>query len=709
MSWSAVASPQLENPGGLFLGYDQGQTFLRILMQPPVAPRHPHETFYHDTLNTDHYFWLREKTHPDTIPYLEAENAYTQQMMAPTEALQDQLYKEILGRIKETDLSVPTKLDDYFYYSRTEEGKQYGIHCRKQGSLEAPEMILLDENIMAEGHEYFSLGAFLISPDHTLLIYSVDTDGDECFTLYIKNVITGEILPEVMTNTSYGIEWDNSNTILFYTTLDAAKRTDKLFRHRIGTPITEDVLVYHETDESFFISIDKSRSQKFLFLDINSMDTGEVYYLSADQPTDEFILFAPRVDEIEYSIDHHGDSFYILTNENAKNFKLLKTPVANPEKSNWLEILPHRPLVKLEGIDLFEDYQIVYEREDGLIKMQITEFATAENYYLDFPEPVYTASPAGNPEYATTEFRFSYTSLVTPHSVYDYDLKTKTRTLKKQQEVVGGYDAERFRCERLHATAQDGTRIPISLVYKKDIPKDGTAPCYLYAYGSYGVSMDPTFSSTRLSLLERGFVYAIAHIRGGGELGRDWYEQGKFLQKKNTFTDFITCAEFLIQEQYTSAQYLAIAGGSAGGLLMGAVVNLRPDLFGAVVADVPFVDVTNTMMDASLPLTVTEYDEWGNPNDRQFFDYMKSYSPYENVCPQAYPSMLITAGLNDPRVSYWEPAKFTAKLRATKTDSNLLLLKTNMGAGHGGASGRYGQIQEMSFEYAFILQALGKS
>jgi oligopeptidase B len=673
--------------------------------QPPIAKIVPKPITVLGDTRVDNYFWLRDRKDPDTVKYLEDENRYTEAMMKHTDALQSKLYSEILGRIKQTDLSVPLKRDGYFYYSRTVEGKQYAIRCRKKGSLDAPEEILLDENQMAEGKKYFRVGNFSVSPNHRLLAYSVDFEGDEAYTIHVKDLATGKLLADEIKNTYYSLEWGNDNATFFYTVLDDAKRPFKVFRHSLG--VKKDTLVYHETDEKFTLGLSKTSSRAYILIDIGSSLTSEVRYISADRPKGKFRPILTRVHETEYDVTHHGDSWFIRTNDGAKTFRVVEAPVKDAAKKNWKEILPARAEVTVENVHAFRDELVIEERDRGLTKIRIQNFPTGQIHYIDFPEPVYTAGLGGNAEYDTKVVRFSYTSLVTPTSVFDYNMETQARELKKQQEVLGGYDPSKYESQRVYATAPDGVKVPVSLVYKKGFVRDGRAPALLYGYGSYGISTDPAFSSDRLSLLDRGFVYAIAHIRGGADLGKPWHEEGRILKKKNTFTDFIAAAEYLENEKYTSPSRLAIMGGSAGGLLMGAVTNMRPDLFAVVVAMVPFVDALNTMLDASLPLTVGEYEEWGNPNDKPYYDYIKSYAPYENVDGKQYPNILITAGLNDPRVSYWEPAKWAAKLRAAKKDSHLLLLKTNMGSGHFGASGRYEHIKETAFNYAFILNALG--
>jgi oligopeptidase B len=638
------------------------------------------------------------------IPYLEAENRYTEEVMAPTKSLQKSLYDEILGRIQETDVSVPVKRDHYFYYTRTQAGKAYSIQCRKRGSLDAPEEILLDSNALAEGQKYFRLGNFAVSPDHRLLAFSTDVEGDESYTIQVKNLETGELLPDRIANTYYSLEWANDNRTFFYTVLDETKRPYRAFRHELGG--ASDALVYQEDDGRFALGLGKTRSRRFLLIELASPLTSELRYLEAAEPLGEFRVMLPRRQGVEYDATHHGEYFYIRTNDAAKNFRLMRTAVGNPSAETWHEIIPARADVTIESVDSFEDHLAIYERERGLETICIRDGSGAFSHYIDFPEPVYTVNATGNVEYKTNLLRFSYTSLVTPTSVFDYNIRTRERELKKQYEVRGGYDASQYLSERIFAKAPDGVEVPISLVYRKGFERNGASPLLLYGYGAYGHSIDPRFSSDRLSLLDRGFVFAIAHIRGGAELGEEWHDHGKLLEKRNTFTDFIACAEHLIAERYTSSNRLAIMGGSAGGLLMGAVLNMRPELFHAVVAKVPFVDTLNTMLDPTLPLTMSEYEEWGNPEEKPYYDYIRSYSPYDNVASGAYPKMLVTAGLNDPRVSYWEPAKWVAKLRTLKTDSNVLLLKTDLESGHFGPSGRYEGIKETAFDYAFLLEAL---
>ena len=682
-------------------------TTLLPVQNPPAAALQPRTFSLHGDKRFDNYFWLREKSNPAVIDYLNAENRYTETAMQRTEALQKKLYDEILGRIKQTDLSVPVREGGYFYFTRTEEGKQYAIQCRKKGSLDAPEEVLVDGNVLASGEKYFRIGVFRPSPDHNLLAYSTDNQGDEVYTIRVKDLRTGQLLTDEVPGTYYDLEWANDNRTFFYTVVDAAKRPYKLFRHRLGTPAKEDVLVYHEPDERFNVHISRSKSRQYLFLKLDSHTTTEYRYLRAGEPEGTFAVLLPRVQDVEYDVAHRGSIFYVRINDTGKNFRLVEMPVSQPAREHFRERIPHRRDVAIEGVDAFRDHLMVVERANGLRRIAVEDLRSGVRHYISFEEQAYSVFPAENPEFDTPWLRFQYTSLVTPMSVYDYDMDRKSRTLLKRTEVLGGYDPGQYVTERISATSYDGVRVPISLVYRKGTKRDGSAPMLLYGYGSYGITTDPAFSSDRLSLLDRGFVYAVAHIRGSGDLGRYWYEDGKLSKKKNTFRDFVAAAEYLVQEKYTSPSRLAIMGGSAGGLLMGAVVNMRPDLFHAVIAKVPFVDVVNTMLDASLPLTVTEYEEWGNPNQQAAYEYIRSYSPYDNVEKKAYPHMLVTAGLNDPRVSYWEPAKWVARLRTLKTDSNLLILKTNMGAGHFGASGRYERFKETAFDWAFLLLTMG--
>ncbi len=672
---------------------------------PPSAKIVPHVTTIHGDTRVDNYFWLRDRNHPDTLAYLRAENAYAEEIVKPAVPLQARLYEEMLGRIKQTDVGAPVKRDEYFYYTRTEEGKPYPIHCRKQGSLDSPEQVLLDGNHLAEGRSYFRIGNFLTSPNHRLLAYSVDFEGNEMYTIRVKNLDTGEHLTDEIPNTYYSLEWASDNATFFYTVLDEALRPYKVFRHTLG--VAENPLVYHEPDERFTVELSSTRSRAFALIHVNSSLTSEVRYLSKSDPLGEFRVVLPRVFGTEYDVTHRGESFFIRTNDAAKGFRVVEAPVADSSKSNWKEIIPARDGITVENLAAFHDYLVTEERQNGLAQIHIRDFLTGGAHQIDFPEPAYTAGLGPNAEFNTKVLRFHYTSLVTPESVYDYNMESRTRELRKQKEVLGGYDASLYQSERIFAIAPDGVEVPVSVVYKKGFLREGRAPMLLYGYGSYGLSSDPAFSSNLLSLLDRGFVYAIAHIRGGMDMGKPWHEDGRLLKKKHTFTDFIAAAERLIALDYTSPGRLAITGGSAGGLLMGAVINMRSDLFAAVVTRVPFVDSLNTALDASLPLTVGEYEEFGDPREPEFYHYMKSYAPYENVTAQEYPAILITAGLNDPRVSYWEPAKWTAKLRAMKKGEQLLLLKTNLDAGHFGASGRYEYLKEIAFNYAFLLGVVG--
>jgi oligopeptidase B len=653
----------------------------------------------------DNYFWLRDKSNPAVIEYLKSENAYTDALTKDLKPFEEALYTEMLGRIKQTDLSVPSRNDGYFYYSRTEEGKQYPIQCRRKGSMEAPEEVLLDGNQLATGHTYFGLGAFAVSDDTHLLAYTTDVTGYRQYTLHVKDLRTGQTLPDTAERVT-SLEWASDNKTLFLTTEDAVtKRSDHLWRHTLGASGNDPI--YQEKDELYTIYATRTRDRKFIFLDIQSTDTTEVRYLASDHPGADFHVFLPREKKHKYDVDHREGLFYIRSNKDAKNYQILTAPVSDPSPKNWKVFVPHQADVLMQGVNLFKNYAVVLEKSKALNGIRMLDFRTGQWHSMSFPEPVYSAFPAGNPEYDTHVFRYSYTSLITPASVFDYDMETHKATLLKQQEVLGGYDPTQYVSERQWAVVRDGTKVPLSIVYKKGFRRDGTAPLFLYGYGSYGAGMPATFSSQRLSLLDRGMVYVIAHIRGGDEMGEAWHDDGMLMKKKNTFYDFVDSAEYLINEKFTSKDRLVIQGGSAGGLLMGAVVNLRPDLFRAVHAAVPFVDVMNTMLDPSLPLTVGEYLEWGNPNEQAAYDYMKSYSPYDNLEKRAYPAMLVTTSLNDSQVGYWEPAKYVARLRTLKTDSNPLLLKVNMGAGHGGASGRYDRLKEQAFEYAWLMSQVG--
>jgi len=674
----------------------------------PVAKVVPHRLEMHGHIRTDNYYWLRERDNPEVIAYLEAENAYTEAVMAHTEALRETLYQEILGRIKQTDLSVPFLHNGYYYYSKTEEGKDYPIYARKKGSLEAVEEILVDVNQLAEGHGFTSVGRPAVSTGNEIIAFAHDTVGRRFYTIRFKNLTTGELLPDEIPGSTGNVAWANDNRTLFYARQDPETlRSYQIYRHVLGTEAAQDELVYQEDDVEFSCYVWKTKTEQYIIIGSSQTLSNEYRFLKADDPGGEFALFLPRERNHEYTIDHFGDHFYIATNDGAENFRLMRTPVDTTAKDRWEEVIPHRDDVLLEGFDVFRDHLVVMERRDGLLQMRVRTWLGDEDYYLDFGEPAYAAYPSSNPEIDTRILRYNYTSLTTPGSVYDYDMTTRERTLLKREEVLGGYDPADYVTERLYARARDGTRIPISIVYRRGLEKNRRNPLLLYGYGSYGSSMDASFSSVRLSLLDRGFAYAIAHVRGGMEMGRRWYEDGKLLKKKNTFTDFIDVAQYLIVEGYTTPAVLFAQGGSAGGLLMGAVVNMRPELFRGVIAAVPWVDVVTTMLDASIPLTTSEYDEWGNPNEEQYYRYMLSYSPYDQVKAKAYPNMLVTTGLHDSQVQYFEPAKWVAKLRAMKTDRNRLLLKTNMEAGHGGASGRYRRYRDIAFQYAFMLDLVG--
>jgi oligopeptidase B len=675
--------------------------------QPPMAEKKSKTTTIHGTTLVDDYFWLREKTNPAVMAHLQAEDAYAQTVMKHTVGLQEKLYKEMLSHIKQTDTNVPYRAGNYFYYTRTEEGKQYPIFCRRKGSLDAPEEIVLDQNELAKGQKFMSIGLLLPSDDGNLLAYSTDDTGYRQFMLHIKDLRTGELLPERIERVN-GVAWATDNKTFFYVTEDAVtKRSDKFFRHVLGTDKFD--LVYEEKDELFDIEVSRSRDKAVIFLGALSKTSSEARYIRADDPNGTLKVIIPRQPEHEYDVNHRENLFYIRTNKGAKNFRIVTAPVDDPSEKNWKEFIAHKPAVKIEGISLFANHAVLSEWESGLQQLEVVDFKTNKRQCITFPEPVYSAELGPNREYNTSVVRYVYNSMVTPASVFDYDMNTGKSTLLKQTEVPGGFDRNNYKSERVFATASDGTKIPMSMVYRKGVKMDGSAPLLLYGYGSYGASIPPTFSSSRLSLLDRGVIFVISHIRGGGELGEEWRQAGRMMNKMNTFTDFIASAETLIKMKYTSKDRLVIQGGSAGGLLVGVVSNMRPDLFKAVVSQVPFVDVLNTMLDASLPLTTSEYIEWGNPNDKSAFEYMKTYSPYDNLAKKDYPATLVKVSVNDSQVPYWEGAKLVAKLRTMKTDKNPLLLKVNFGAGHGGASGRYDALRETAFDYAFILWQMGIS
>lgn len=685
---------------------------------PPRAPRRPTPLTAHGDTRIDDWYWLRERDDPEVIGYLEAENTWAEQVMGHTAEFQDALFDEIKGRIQETDMSAAVANGPWWYYTRTIEGLQYGVHCRRRRRADEPaaaamadttgEDVILDENALSTGHDYFALGAAAISPDHRLLAYSTDFEGDEVYTLRVRDLDTGTELADEIPGTYYGVEWSEDGQTLFYTVLDEAKRPWRIYRHGLGSDVDADVVVYEEEDEAFHVGVGKTRSREWIVLGSHSMVTSEVSVVPANDPTAQPRVVAPRRQDVEYDVDHHGDRFFIVTNDDAENFKLVEAPVEDPHPHNWRDVVAHRDDVRLLGVDAFAGHLVLYERAQALTRLRIMHLADGDVHTVGQPEPVHTVGPGLNPEYETTMLRFHYSSLVTPDQAVDYDMETRDRSLVKQQSVLGGYDPANYATERLWAAAPDGTRVPISLAFRRD--RDPGGPLLLYGYGSYEHSIDPRFSSIRLSLLDRGVAYAIAHVRGGGELGRRWYEDGKLLRKKNTFTDFVACADQLVTNGYTTPAGLVARGGSAGGLLMGAVTNLRPDLFAAIVAEVPFVDALTTILDESLPLTVIEWEEWGNPvASEEVYFYMKSYAPYDNVEAKDYPAMLVRGGLNDPRVGFWEPAKWVAKLRATKTDDNALVLKTDMGAGHGGPSGRYDAWRDEAYVLAFILDAVALS
>ncbi|WP_338235781.1 S9 family peptidase [Persicobacter diffluens] len=676
-------------------------------MKAPVAKKIPQVLEAHGYQRTDDYYWMRDRENQEVVDYLNQENDYTQAVMKHTEGLQETLYNEIVGRIKQDDSSVPVYFEGHYYYTRYEKGKEYAINCRKEGSMEAEEQILLDQNELAEGTSYYAMGDWEISTNRQLIAFSEDTVGRRNYDIRIKNLETGEILEDRIPETVGNITWANDNKTLFYTLKDEALRANRTFRHELGRPVSEDVLVYEEEDGLFDTFIYKTKSKKYLVIGSSSTTSAEFQILEADNPTGEFRMFQERKPLLEYGIDHYEDHFYIRTNLEAKNFRLMKTPETATSMENWVEVIPHREEVLLEDIEIFKDYLVVSERKEGLIQINVKRWDGKGEYFIPFDEPAYVAYTTSNLDFDTEILRYGYSSMTRPSSVFDFNMKTKARELKKEQEVVGGYNPEDYVCERVNFPSHDGKMVPMSIVYKKGLKKDGQNPTLLYGYGSYGYSIDPFFSSVRLSLLDRGFVYAIAHIRGSETLGRAWYEDGKFLKKKNTFEDFCAAGDWLVEAQYTSPEKLSAMGGSAGGLLMGAVMNMRPELFKSVIAAVPFVDVVTTMMDESIPLTIGEYEEWGNPNDKVYYEYMLSYSPYDNVEAKAYPAVLVTSGFHDSQVQYWEPTKWVAKLRELKTDDNPILLHTNMEAGHGGNSGRFRKFKETALEYAFLLDQMG--
>jgi oligopeptidase B len=689
------------------IAFSAGCSRTEPVMKPPAAKIIPKQLEKHGHVRTDNYYWLRERDKPEVITYLKAENEYTAATMAHTKGLQQKLFDEFKARIKQTDMSAPYPKEGYWYYSRVEEGKEYPIYSRRKGALDAPEQIIVDANLVAAGRSFCSVQQPEVSPGRGITVYAVDTVGRRFYTLQFKNLTTGEMLKDVIPDVTGNVAWANDNKTLYYSKQDPETlRAYRIYRHVLGADPATDSLVYEEKDETFDTLVSKTKSKKYIVIGSHQTVSAEYRYLSADTPSGSFRVFLPRQRDHEYSIDHLGDSFYIRTNLQAKNFRLMKTPVTRTGVESWTEVIPHREDVLFEGFSLFRNHLAVSERKDGLLRLRIMPWSGQGEHTVDFGEPAYLAFPSDNHEADTAVVRYRYSSLTTPWSVYDYNMETRERKLVKRDEVLG-FDSGNYQTERIQATAEDGTRVPISLVYHKGFRKSGANPLLLHGYGSYGITTEAAFNPHTVSLLDRGFVYAIAHIRGGEEMGRRWYEDGKLLKKKNTFTDFIACAEHLIRGKYADPKRVFALGGSAGGLLMGAVVNMRPDLFRGVVARVPFVDVITTMLDEDIPLTTSEYDEWGDPNKKEFYDYMLSYSPYDHVTAKGYPNMLVTTGLHDSQVQYWEPAKWVAKLRAVKTDDNRLLLKTEMDAGHGGVSGRYKKYRETAFDYAFLLDLAG--
>jgi len=674
--------------------------------RPPAAPERPHVLEANGDSRVDPYYWLREKQNPEVLAYLEAENAYADGVMTGAADLQDRLYHEIVGRVQETDTSAPTFFKGWWTYTRTVEGLDYEIHCRRRESMDAPEEVILDANELARGHEYFELGYVEHSPDENLVAYAADVNGSELHALRFRDLTTGRDLDDELHGVYYGAAWSADSKSFFYVRPDAAMRPYQVWRHRLGRPTDDDVLVLQEDDERFELNVELSKSERFIFITSSSQVSSECRFLPSDEPEQEPRLIEPRRQEIEYSVDHQEDRFLILTNDGATNFRLMAAPISSPGRSSWTDVVPERPGVRLNFIDVHRAHVVLGQRSDGLQRLEVLHGATGAIHLVEQPDAAYTAFPGSSPSYDSSVMRFFYTSLTAPWSAVDYDMDTRERTVVKEQPVRGGYRREDYASERVWATAPDGVRVPISLVYRRDRRRDG-APLLLYGYGAYEHSNDPMFDPARLSLLDRGFVFAIAHVRGGGEMGREWYENGRLLHKRNTFDDFIACAEQLVAEGYTAPDRLAIRGRSAGGLLIGAVLNERPDLFACAVAQVPFVDALTTMLDDKLPLTVNEYDEWGNPAEPEFYRYIKSYSPYDNLRPVAYPALLVMGGLNDPRVSYWEPAKWVARLRSLNQSERPVVLKTQMGAGHMGPSGRYESWREEAFVMAFVISQLG--
>ena len=674
--------------------------------RPPVAAERPYVLRAHGDSRVDPYYWLREKQNPEVIAYLEAENAYAGAVIAAAVELEEKLYREVVGRVQETDTSAPIFLKGWWHYTRTVEGLDYEVFCRRRGSMEAPEEVIVDGNELARDHAYFELGYVERSPDENLVAYASDLDGSELHELKFRDLSTGRDLDDVVRGVYYGAAWSADSTTFFYVKPDHAMRPYQVWRHRLGATPDTDVLVFQEDDERFEVNVELSKSRQYIFISVESHVTGEWRFLHSDEPDGELEVIEPRRDGVEYSVDHQDDRFLILTNDGAVNFRLVAAPVASPGRSSWTELVPERPGVRLNFTDVHHGHVVLAQRSDGLQRLEVLNTESGKLHVVEQPDAAYTAFPGSNPDYDSKVMRFFYTSLTAPWQAVDYDMDARDRTIVKEQPVRGGYNRDDYMTERLWATAPDGVRVPISIVYRKG-RAIGPSPLLLYGYGAYEQSNDPMFDSARLSLLDRGFAFAIAHVRGGGEMGREWYENGKLLKKRNTFDDFVACAEHLVAGGYTAPSCLAVRGRSAGGLLIGAVLNQRPDLFGCAVAQVPFVDTLTTMLDDKLPLTVNEYDEWGNPQQREYYEYIKSYSPYDNVRRATYPAMLVTAGLNDPRVSYWEPAKWVARLRATNESDCPIVLKTQMGSGHMGPSGRYESWREEAFVMAFVLTQFG--
>lgn len=692
----------------LLTGCNEKKTMRDVKATPPVAKKIAKELTIHNDTRIDNYYWMNERENPEVISFLEAENAYAEKMMKHTEGFQEKLYQEMLGKIKKTDESVPFKKNGYYYYSRTEGEAEYPFYCRKKESLDAEEEILLNVPKMAEGSAFYAVGSYAVSPNNELLAYSVDNVSRRKYTINIKNLKTGELFADKIENTSGSIVWANDNKTLFYTKKhEQTLLPYQVYKHILGTDVSKDELIYEESDNTFYTTVSKSKSGDYIFIENSSTLTTETRYIDANKPNDKFKIIAKRERGVEYYVSHFDNYFYIQTNWNAQNFTLMRTPIQKTEKKYWESVVAPREDVMLEGFTLFKDFYVLQEIKNALTHLRVKSWDGKQDYYIPMQEEVYDVGLSTNTDFDAKTVRYSYTSMTTPNSYFDFDMEKKEAKLLKEQEVLGGFDKNNYETKRLWATARDGVKIPLSIVYKKTTPLDGTAPLYIYAYGSYGSSMSAYFSTARLSLLDRGFVYVIAHIRGGSEMGRAWYEDGKLLKKKNTFTDFIDATKYLVDEKMVASDKVFASGGSAGGLLMGAIVNMNPELYTGVIAAVPFVDVVTTMLDESIPLTTGEFDEWGNPKDKIYYDYMLSYSPYDQVKAQNYPAMLVTTGLHDSQVQYWEPAKWVAKLREMKTDDNPLLFKTEMEFGHGGASGRFARLKEVALEYAFVLDLLG--